>query len=404
MSIHDPSRVCALDVPHYRKDVEGLLKLSPDYVDSATRRALAEVVPPSNNMGGKLASPPCFLPHGEKQDVSVIPQATKIDWLAFTSTKPIEAIRMAVQVFFPTCEFHYTGKGMYGYPKADFITVDGVQVGIIGYDASHGRNFVSLPGTGCSTWDSSMLEVVYETLQVLEARISRVDVALDFYHGERTWDHALHCYERGDFKRREGAGQPYIKKFDQSKDGKNLGRTLYVNKRGSAVMARIYEKGLEVFANMPTAYKTVSEDREIEYVENGGVVPFADSWLRVEIEFRCIQNDRPLPLEIILERDNYFAGSFPYCAHVLPAASPSRPKNLPSEKETDLVKLLASARTSYGSLVHSLKKVGVKDSEITELLSNGKDNKRLIQSGLLAAMEKAVSAWKMQNPDSDIPF
>lgn len=404
MSIHDPLRVCALDTPHRLKDVEGLLKLSPDYVDQATRRALAEVGPPSNNMGGKLALPPCFLPHGEKQEDSVVAQATKIDWLSFTSPKPIEALRMAVQVLFPTATFHYTNKGMYGYPKSDFITVDGEQIGILGYDASHGRSLVSITGSGCSKWDAEMIQIAYETCQVVEARLKRVDVCLDFYNGERTWDHAVHCYERGDFKRREGGGQPYVKKFDQSQDGKNLGRTLYVNKPKSAVMARIYEKGLEVFEKLPSVYKTVSEAREVEYVDNGGVVPFADTWLRVEIEFNCQDKDRPIPLEILTDRDNYFAGSFPYCANVLPLATPVRPKNLMTDKEVSLVKLLAACRTSYGSLVHTLQSVGVKDAEIIELLTNGKVNKRLQQSGMLSAMEKGVSDWKLKNPDSDIPF
>lgn len=405
MSIHDPLRVCALDEPHSFKDVEALLKLSPDYVHPELRQALRDVIPPSNNMGGQEPYPPLFFPQCEKQDVSVVKNLTKIDWLGFTSLNSIEAVRMAVQVFFPTCDFVYTGKGMYGYPKSDFIMVDGEQYGILGYGASHGRNFVSLPGTGCSTWDADQIEIVYETLQVLEARIGRVDICLDFFNGERTWDHALFCYERGDFNRgRHGNKKPYMKKFDQSQDGMNLGRTLYVNRRGSEVMARIYEKGYEVFANMPSAYKTLSQAREVEYVDNGGSVPFADSWLRVEIEFKRVEDDRPIPLEILLERDNYFAGAFPYCAEVVKHATPTRPKDLRTEKEVDLIKLLASARTAYGSLVHTLATLGYSNADIVEVLSNGKENKRLRESGVTSMLQKVVAEWKKNNPDHEIPF
>lgn len=377
----------------------------PDYVPRELREhLLALVVPPPNNMGGQEHNPPYFLPQCEKSDLKV-DQKTKIDWLGFTALQELPTVHLGLEVIFEGCSFHSMPKGVRGYPKSECIAWQGQQVGIIGYGAAHGRIFVSLPGTGCSSWSSADIERVYKVLVLLNARLSRVDVALDFFGGERTWDHALFCYNRGDFNRgRHGNKKPYHKVIDQSEDGNNLGRTLYVNRRESEVMARIYEKGHEVFNNMPAAYKTLSEAREVEYVEAGAVVPYADTWLRCEIEFKRVEDDRPLPLELLLQRDNYFAGSFGYCAQALQDATPTRPKDLRTEKEVDLIKLLDSARTAYGSLVSSLLRAGFAPSQVCEVLNNGKDNRRLRASGVLFHLEKAISDWKLQNQDSDIPF
>lgn len=376
----------------------------PEYVEKGIREQLTALIPPSNNMGGKLDSPPLFLPHCEKQAVNDDSQATKIDWLGFTAVQDLPTIHLAVEVMFPDCTFHPLVKGMPGYPRSESILWNGQQIGLIGFGAAHDRVFVSLPGTGCSAWAAPDIRRAYDVLVLLGARISRVDVALDFFNGERTYDHALFCFHKGDFKRRKGGPQPYKKEIGAVDDGKNLGRTLYVGRRDGEVMARIYEKGLELFENMPSAYKTLSLNREVEYVQTVGPVPFADTWLRVEIEFKRVEDERPVPLEILIERDSYFAGAFPYCADVLKDSSPVRPTNLPSDKQVCLIKLLAAARTSYGSLIHSLSRLGYSHADIVDVLSNGQDNKRLRSSGVLAMLENTVSTWKANNPDWDIPL
>lgn len=389
-------------VAHQREQI--LASHYADYVQKDIRDELLSVIPPSNNMGGKLGSPPLFLPQCEKQAQSLAINTTKIDWLGFTAVHDLPTIHLALEIIFPYCSFHPLSKGMPGYPRSESILYEGQQVGLIGYGAAHDRIFVSLPGSGCSCWSSDHIHTVYKILSILSARISRCDIATDFYKGERTYEHALFCYHRGDFKRREGAAQPYKKEVGAVDDGKNLGRTLYVGRREGAVMARIYEKGLEVFANMPTVYKTCSENREIEYVKEHGPSPFSDTWLRVEIEFKMIDKDRLLPLEILIERDSYFAGAFPYCADIIKDATPLRPANLVTEKEVCLIKLIASARTSYGSLIHSLSRLGYTHADIVEVLSNGQDNKRLRASGVLAMLESSLSTWKQNNPDWDIPL
>lgn len=308
---------------------------------------------------------------------------------------------MLLSVIWPTVMFSRNGHGMPGYPSSDAIMVDGVQYGQLGYGANHGRDFFSITGIGCRTLDDELIEVFYEALQVVEASISRIDICLDVYNGERTFEHAMWSRSKGAFRRPRANCDPEFKVVEATKGDQNLGRTLYVGRRSGEVMGRIYEKGLEVFAKMPEEFKLMSEAREVV----SGVKPaFADDWLRLEAEYKRQSKDRPLPLEMMLERDRYFAGAYPYFADALGRTDGLRPASMVSEEHVDFIKLTNAAKRSYGSLLHSMRECGFTDSEIVEMLSSGRNNDRLIRSGLLAKMKRAADSVKESNPDWDIPF
>lgn len=385
----------------------------PGHFDPALSEALRGLDqrrdPPSNNMGGTYPPPPLFLPQCEKNAVKIVNKA-KIDFLAFTSSADVEALRVLLAVIWPDVVFSRNGHGMQGYPESMSITVDEVQYGLLGYGAPHGRNYVSLTGTACKTLDDELVEVFHEALSLpgIEAVLSRIDLCFDFYKGERTIEHALWSYEQGAFKRPRASSHPELKQVGTTKGGANWGRTVYVGKRGGHVMARIYEKGLEVFAKLPEEMQFQSECRELEALEAQGQAPQvafkADDWLRIEVEYRRQGKDILLPLDMMLRRDEYFAGAYPYCADALGVADGVRPAGLKSDFDVDLLALMAHAKNSYGSLIHSLKELGFRDSEVVEYLSSGRNNNKLVRSGLLARIKRSVEDFKAADPDFDIPF
>jgi len=360
--------------------------------------------PPSNNMGGNLPDTPLFLPHGEISGESVSHQKTKIDWLGYTSEAPVEALRLGLEVLWPNVKFSRNKGGMPGYPDSQAIIVDGVQYGLLGYGATnHTRSFVSLPGTACKTLTPELLAIAHEMLVAVDARLARLDICLDFFNGERTFDHALFCYDRGDFKGTKGGVNPRRKLVGEvDGKGKNLGRTMYVGVRGGEKMARIYEKGLEVYAHLPDDLRAMSEARALVF--NLEDKQFADNWLRIEIEFTRQKKERDLPLDMLIYRDKYFAGAYPYCADALGLADGLRPSTLKSDLDVDFIKMIGNAKRSYGSLVHTMKELGFTDSDVVVYLTTGTNNNKLVKSGMLAKIKEIQSEIMAADPDSDIPF
>ena len=384
------------------------------FVDRQVSRQLRELepkaTPPSNNMGGTESNTPLHFPHGEKSAV-FCEQKTKIDWFGFTSSADVEAVKMVVSTIWPDVVFSRKSGGMPGYPDAYLITLDSVQYGLLGTGAAHGRHFVSLSGTACKTLTDELVQVFYDALtmtqlvggvpvSVFDARISRIDLCFDSYRREITYDDALAAYYEGGFKRPKARTNPELKKVSVSSD-RNLGRTMYVGKRDGHVMGRIYEKGLEVFAKLPEEMRLMSEEREGDIC---GPSLHADDWLRLEAEFKRVDKDRPLPLEMMLQRDVYFAGAYPFFAAALGMADGIRPAGLKSDFNVDLLALMHNARRSYGSLIHSLTELGFTADEVVEHLSSGRNNDKLVRSGLLREAKDAFDAVAALDPDFDIPF
>lgn len=382
------------------------------YLAGEFLRIAAEAGPPSNNMGGTYPLPPLFFSHCEKTDHSIV-NRTKLDWLGFT-VKPktrkvnedgtqehgdeMESVLALLQICFPGVVSETTGRGMPGYPQSFSLSVDGVQLGLLGTGAAHGRHFVSLTGTACKRLSDDLVELLYEALSLdeMDARLSRVDICFDVFGGV-TWDHAVRAYQEGRFKRPRASKNPEFKKVESGSEFQNFGRTFYVGKRDGEVMARVYEKGLEMFARMPEELRDQCVAREEMYE---GEKPFADDWLRLEAEYKRVDKDRPLPLEMLIERDRYFAGAYPYFAEVLGLECGKRPVQLKSDAEIDLLKLIHHAKRSYGTLIHSMSGMGFTDTQIRQELSADHHNPKLVKSGLLALVKKYVE----ENPDSDIPF
>lgn len=360
------------------------------------RQMAAEPLPPSNNMGGNIPYPPPIFSHGEKSPISVN-QKTTLDWLAFTCPKDLPDLCKVIETIWPAALFSQNKRGVVGYPESWSITVDGLAYGVIGLGAPHGRNYVSLDGTACKSLTDELVELVYEilTLKELDIRLTRVDICLDLYRGERTWDHALWAYDRGDFKGSKAGRPPQKKVIDVSAGGENLGRTLYIGKRDGAVYGRIYEKGLEVFANLPEDLRDLSHKRELEL---GEVSAKADSWLRLEVEYKRRESD--LPFAMLLERDSYFAGAYPYFASALGLTDGRRPRGMKSDFDVDLIRMMHNAKRSYGSLIHSLTQIGFTPDDVVQHLSTGRNNDKLVRSGLLKEVQDAVRKF---DPDFDIP-
>jgi DNA relaxase NicK len=395
-----------------QKEFDELIKNNANgFFDPALLEKLDKVaadfsLPPSNNMGVSSSVTPLFFPQCEIPPVFGV-QKTTIDWLGFSTFRDIEETLYGLQQIFPGMIRTAASCGMQGYPSAMALEIDNEQMGMIGYGAKHGRISVSLTGVCCKKLNTSgKIQFAYEVLALLEVRLSRIDICLDLFQGELTYEACLWAYEQGRFKKFGAHGMPQIKEVGaRGARGENLGRTMYLGIREGELYTRIYEKGLEIFAKMTPEFKALSTEREnLNVDENGKLKTIADDWLRLECEFKRKSKDRPLKLEMMLDRDNFFAGAYPYFADVIGLATGRGREALRNDGEIVYEKLLAAHRRAFGNHVFTMVDIGMTDAEIVASLNTGTPNKKLRKSGIAARMKRAHEEYTKNNPDAAIPF
>lgn len=361
--------------------------LHGELADFVENRSVSAGVPPSNNMGGTNCPP---------LSQNTI-QKTRIDWLGFTSPWEIAGLKVFVDMLFDNVVFKQNDFGIPGYPESYSLTVDSVQVGVIGFGAKHGKNFVSITGKGCQLWDVSFYAHVREVLEVANASIRRIDICMDFYKGEVTYDQAIKAYEFGEFQLSMARKKPKFSKIESEENGVNLGRTMYVGSRKTSKMARIYEKGLEVFARLPDSVRAAcTEPGALVYGpdDHAPEGTIADQWLRVEIEYKA--EDVVLELDMITQGDDYFRAAYPFCERVMGAGDGKRPRALMKVVDLNVERVFLNLRNGYGNAIHTLKSCGYSDTQIIDRVNTGVQNQKMVKAGI-RAQHQAVQ-------DFDIPF
>jgi phage replication initiation protein len=182
-----------------------------------------------------------------------------------------------------------TGRKLYRYDNSCYILDrEGALVGRVAFGGNAGTMLVELSGEGCR-WIHSWSHVHFQ-LEILAARVSRCDVALDDFDAV-----SLDLRDTAERARNglfTGAGRPPKTRFLDD-HGNGTGCTLYVGKKGHKELC-IYEKG-----------KQLKDE--------------TSPWLRIEQRFygKHVGEDlavnprgrRGLPLDMLLQPLRYFRGA-----------------------------------------------------------------------------------------------
>lgn len=220
-----------------------------------------------------------------------------------------------------------TGKGWNGY--AHRLDVEGV--GLVAFGGNNDTVHIEMTGAGCmqvKSWES-----VADSLEMLDARISRLDIAVDDFEGKTynlAW--AKSAYEDGQFNQVRGA-RPVPRLIDDMGSGK--GCTFYLGSRESGKLFRGYEKGKE----------------------QGDP---ASPWFRCEVEWR--NRHREIPIDALREPGKYFAGS--YAAFESHAAEQKVIKTVAHIAQAHIEKATEHARKQAGRVIHALLALGLKAEEV----------------------------------------
>lgn len=289
---------------------------------------------------GRGVNPPSVI-RGEEA------QRAKVDWLNATFQAPpfsVEAFVALLGRMIGRPMEGIPGGGMLGFEtRVDLWTRVGSQrvpFGCIAYGgaAQMGRWMLQLPGHGCglvNDWPE-----VAALLSDLDARITRLDLAVDFLAGEVSVDDAVEWYAAHRFTF-DGRMAP-ASEVAGDWIGRERGRTFYVGKRANGKMCRVYEKGRQLGDPL-------------------------SEWVRIEVQFG--NRDREIPFEALEKRDAYFAGAYPVLAEVLDDAEPERIATYQAAGEVSLAKLLHHMKLSYGRLCSVVASLQVDPATLVEAVT-----------------------------------
>lgn len=266
--------------------------------------------------------------------------------------------------------------GMFGYSSGVryFVKLDDGKehhVARVDFGGNHHGNRARLDLSGsAASRVKSWHEVQGWIGTLFDAKLTRVDLAVDCLEGEYTVDDAAQWYKAGLFN--AGGRMPrHSCPGDWLSDAPEHGRTLEVGRRENGKMLRAYEKGRQL--GQPDS-----------------------KWTRFEVEIRNI--DRDIPLDVLTRCDEYFVGAYKCLQTILDAAA-ERIATHQAEGQISLEKLTESARISYGTLIHVLRASLTADEVLCSLSRPGVP-KRLEKASLGGFSFKSPQAIRTTNEDS----
>lgn len=302
------------------------------------------------------------------------PQKTTVDWLTFrTQSEPREVLRALAPMFGPLggeLNVECLERAKDGFQSALQLRLANAHAGRLDFGGESQRGWVRvmLTGQGCE-WVTDWEKVdALEALEKSEPR--RLDLALTTWDGEVTHERIEQAHAAGRFC--SGGRPPEMQRILNTDP--RAGQTCNVGRREKAdKFFRGYEKGLELAAKMG------SFGRSITHIDGHAI----EGIYRCEVEYKSAS--RPIPWEVIGRRDQYFAGSYPFLAELLPEVECDilmrRPERAPI---AHLAAALENCRVQYGAtLFTALSAYGGDFMRVWDQVVGEKHNASLLAAGVL---------------------
>jgi len=321
---------------------------------------------------------------------------THVDWWSWRSKSGPEEVRRALQAAigderFPV-QLRQRKGGYQGYEESAAVLIGDIEAGLVAWGGANqkGWSYASLTGAGCSwvgDWDMAQ-EAAGECKQY---EVRRVDVALDVYDGQSSFDATLAAYRDGAFS---PAGQGRPPKCEPMKPERGQDSAIIrIGDRASNKYFRGYEKGKQLIG--PAMAAAMASDPEgFEWADwlmhreprlvDGEVLAVAIwDWWRMELELK--PKTAPLPEDVIDKRDQYFAGAYPYLGQVLQGVEPEAlVMRRDRGPQLRLALALAHIRKQYGATLRTALVAYHGDiTAVWDRVCSEKLNERLVSAGVL---------------------
>lgn len=296
---------------------------------------------------------------------------TTIDWLGSrTQSDPrecVEALRGAFGILGAELRAEPKKRGKQGFERSDGLFLGDMSIGSMSFggDAMRGWVWLELTGTGCQ-WVNDWDRCEDDLAQLRSFQYKRVDIALDTFKREVTHETVTEAHRAGMFTT---CGKPPSMTQIVPEDPYE-GRTVYVGKRDQPKFLRAYEKGYEQARKYPSLNITHFDD-----------VPIADMY-RLELELKA--KGQPLPEDVIENRDQYFAGAYPYLQSVIDVEPQVLRMSRDKSPQRTLAAMLEMVRIQYGnSLFTALSAYQGDIGAVWEKIVGSQHNTKLLEDGVL---------------------
>lgn len=261
-------------------------------------------------------------------------------------------------------------------------------VGLIaeGGDNQRGWAYVGITGQGCDwvrDWDRAQ-EVAGNSDGY---SLKRVDLAYDTFDVTKGFDAALASYRLGGFN--TGGRPPKCEPMKPERWEDSA--IIRVGNRERDKYYRGYEKGKELLGPRIAAAAAKEDFDLAEFAlhstlilqGNEPVLARTMDWFRHEVEFKPVT--RPLPEDLIDNRDQYFAGAYPYLATVcdgVEAQTFMARRDVHPKLSLDLA--LEAMRAQWGNtLFTALAAHGGDVGAVWEKIVGRKHSKALLEAGVM---------------------
>ncbi len=242
--------------------------------------------------------------------------------------------------------------GFSGYKYSAKLLCNGTQAGLVAWGAANFGYYVSFSGKGC---EAINMEALHKALkQMVGAKLTRVDIALDDFEGNVTIENIKDKYINGDFitrgappKAGEFIGYQGMNAEDRKKCGlvPDAGHTFYVGARENGKIFRAYHKAAQLKCD--------------KY----------PNWNRFEVQIG--NRFRVIPLDVLVNPDPYFAGAYPALASLIEDVQPIAISTVRVLFNTTVENAVKHARVQYGKLINLMRQLYDKDTKILEVLTQG---------------------------------
>jgi len=222
-----------------------------------------------------------------------------------------------VQKVFPIPQyvrFEGTGKGWNGFEQARTILYLHQPVGLVAFGGLSMRGWCQVNLTGqCMEYISGEVsETLSQLVEDVGGQFKRVDIALTTKDGSVSLQTVRNAWEGGGF----GTGGRRPKKREIVTSKLTDGQTIYVGQREQPKFVRAYEKGYQMAKEWALRFK--AHTGRTERVEGMQIdnVP-VEKIFRVELELK--PKPHLFPADVLVNRDSYFSGSYPYLGSLVQA-------------------------------------------------------------------------------------
>lgn len=319
---------------------------------------------------------------------------TTIDWFAFrTKSNPfdiLEALRPCFGTVGEMLELKTGLKGKDGWVHGAEIAIPDNILGRIDYGGDSQKEWVrvNITGEGCG-WVQDWAAAENLDCVLASAEIKRLDIALTTFKGEISDSLVAAAHEAGKFTC--GGRPPAMRSIINSDP--TAGRTRYIGKRENHKFLRCYEKGWELLKDLPENDEFIKKNPTLRMEFDGFGLASPKDVYRVELELKDI--DKYIPFTAIGRRDDVFAGAYPFCAELLPAAAHWVMHELPSFKpRAALHKALENLYLSYGGTIKAAHMAyGGDDAAllaVARLVMANQPSRRLVDTGVLSVDHEPI--------------